>query len=761
MKFFYNLLFLFLTVSAFAQNQLWKGYFSYNEVKAITSSSSKTYFATTNAVFVWTDASEEIEIYNSINGFKAQDITAIAHSANFSKIIVGNSNGQLAIIDENSGKVNFLNDIVNKTSIPENLKAINDIYVNENTAYVATKYGISSIRLNDNNFGDTYYIGDAGEFSSVLQCTVINNYIYAATELFGLKRISITNPNLIDYAQWETYSHAKWLSIVNLKGSLVGVKDDLSLNRFENNAPIAVANVYAGFYKLNVHDAELTAVTHESVRCYNQHLSLQFEYNFNTETGRFNTALVKNNKFFLGTKENGAFLINPSQNTKTIVSPNGPSKNTPFRIMENNSNLYVIYGGHKENYLPVPEKNKIDKYELTKGWKSIPVSNLNDVQSTSYISINPRNPDKLYVSSFNNGLLEITPNSNDFSQSTSTLFNETNSGLGYVFNGVMNSVRINGPEFDGNGVGWIMNSFVNNSIRSFDLNGNWKTYSLASVLTSEAGEKYLAPIIDRNNTKWIATNNSGVIGFNETKNNKIIRIGSGENSGNLPGPHVNTIDLDTSKQLWIGTNNGLRVLNSVDQFLTSSSLKANEIIITEEGKAQELFYQQQVLKIKVDGANNKWISIGGSGVFLVTPNGQEIIYKFTTENSPLPSNNVFDIAIDGKSGEVFFATEKGIVSFKNFATEAGENLDEVKVFPNPVRPDYTGEVKITGLVAGSNVKITDVAGNLVFEQKSQGGTVLWNTYNFSGQKVVSGVYMIFIASDEATETTVKKVMIIR
>lgn len=749
-----------LSVTSFAQNELWKGYFSYNDVKAIAYSSSKTYFATTNAVFVWNDANEETEIYNSINGFKSSEITAIAYSPNTSKIIVGNSNGQLVIIDENTGKVTFLNDILNKNSIPDDLKYVNDIYVKGNIAYVATKYGISSVRLHDNNFGDSYFIGDAGAFASVVQITSVDGFLYAATEEFGLKRISLSNSNLIDYEQWEIYSYAQWLSIVDFGGNLIGVKADLTLNRFENNAPIAVDNVYGGFYRLNAYQNELTVVTIESVRLYNGNLAKDFEYIFNEQTGRFNCALFKNGTFFLGTKEKGAFIINSTTNNLNVISPNGPSKNNVFRILQNNGSLYTVYGGHESDYLPVPERNGLDKYHANNGWSNLPVSNLNNARSTSFIGINPRKLDKIYVSSFNDGLLEITPNNTNFSQSTSVLYNETNSGLGYVFDGSLNSVRVNGPAFDSNGVGWITNSFSENALKSFDLNGIWRSYSLANVLTSEQSEKFLTPVIDKNNTKWIASNNSGVIAFNETKSNRLLRIGL-ENEGGLPHNHVNSVAVDANNQLWIGTNNGLRILPSVDRFLTSNSLPTSSIIIMEDGKAQELFYQQQVLKIKVDGANNKWISIGGSGIFQVSANGQETIYNFNTENSPLPSNNVIDIDIDGKTGEVFFATDKGMVSFKNFATEAGENLSQVKVFPNPVRPDYTGEVKITGLVANSVIKITDVSGNLVFEQKSQGGTVLWNTYNFSGSKVVSGVYMIFISSPDAAETTVKKVMIIR
>jgi hypothetical protein len=177
--------------------------------------------------------------------------------------------------------------------------------------------------------------------------------------------------------------------------------------------------------------------------------------------------------------------------------------------------------------------------------------------------------------------------------------------------------------------------------------------------------------------------------------------------------------------------------------------------------AQELFYDQFIVDIAVDGANRKWVAIADSGVYLVSFNGQETIYHFTKENSPLPSNNINDIEIDGVTGEVFFATDKGLVSFKGTATNASGDLNSVYIYPNPVRPEYNGTVKISNLTNKAVVKITDIEGNLVFETTSEGGTIEWDTTAFGNYKVASGVYMILISAQDGIETTIKKVMIIR
>jgi ligand-binding sensor domain-containing protein len=199
----------------------------------------------------------------------------------------------------------------------------------------------------------------------------------------------------------------------------------------------------------------------------------------------------------------------------------------------------------------------------------------------------------------------------------------------------------------------------------------------------------------------------------------------------------------------------------VSNFQTEEQLTTTPIIIIDDNLAQELLYEQFITDIVVDGANNKWIGTADSGVFLVSANGQETKYHFTTSNSPLPSNIINDIDINSSTGEVFIATTKGLVSFKGTATVANEDLNNAYVYPNPVRPEYQGTVKIAGLLDKANVKITDIEGNLVYETISEGGTIEWDTTAFGKHKVASGVYMIFISAQDGIETKVKKVMIIR
>jgi len=321
------------------------------------------------------------------------------------------------------------------------------------------------------------------------------------------------------------------------------------------------------------------------------------------------------------------------------------------------------------------------------------------------------------------------------------------------------AVRALGATFDSSGKLWIMNELTKEPLKV--LNGTqWQKYSFEDVYGATAVKSvlYERMVIDRNGTKWIPTVENGLVAYNETMGPKFIKV---TQDNGLPSNYVKSLAIDLSGRLWIGTVKGLRVIYSTERFTDATSLDAVQVIIEEDGVAQELMYEQVITDIEVDGANNKWFATAGAGAFLVSPDGQETLYHFTKENSPLPSNNINDMAIDSATGEVFFATDRGMVSFKGTSTEGADDLEAVYVYPNPVRPGFSGDVKITKLTDNANVKITDIEGNLVFEATSEGGTVLWDTTAFGKYKVRSGVYMIFISTEDATLTKVKKVMVVR
>lgn len=751
----------FISQLFFAQqnNQLWKGYFSYNEIVDVEAASNSVFAATQNAVFSKATTSSDLKIFNSINGFKPESITTIHHSQSTNKTFAGNTNGLLLVINSD-GSISSKVDIINEVPVPSNKKKINDFYEHDGKLYVATDYGISVMDIATSEFIITYFVGTAGEETEVLQTTVLNNQIYAVTRSFGIRKGDLSNPNLYDFSQWQTFDTGFWLGIVTFNNELVAMNTDSKTYRYNGTSFQQVLNQNQAGLKIKTNGTEIIVTTQNHVFVLNQSYTVLVDITQIPDYNAiFKAATVVSGIVYIGTEKDGLFstsLANPT--VFQSMSPNGPVRNYIFRVKKAPNYLWAVYGDYSRDYNPYGlDEFGISKFSNDTGWELIPYEDLFQAKSISDIVINPNNPNQIFATSYFSGLLKIENENIE-------LFNNTNTGPNGLESLVVPGspsyvdIRINSPAFDKDGNLWLTNAFVEKAIKVLGSSGQWQSYSLADVAPTASTGRYGPMAIDKNRTKWIPSLNDGLIAFNENYNNKFIVINS--TNGNLADNDVRCVAVDNRNQLWIGTFAGLRVV-SVDRFISETELNVNSIIIQEGDLAQELFYQQTILDITVDGANRKWVSIADGGVFLVSSDGQETIYRFTKNNSPLPSDNINDIEIDGVSGEVFFATDKGMVSFLGTSTKPNDSLSDVFVYPNPVRPNFVGTLKISGLTDKANVKITDIEGNLVYETTAAGGTIEWDTKAFGKHKVASGVYMIFVASEDATDSTVKKVMIIR
>lgn len=754
----YFLLLLFVQIG-FAQNKMvWQGYFSYNEIKGVSESTNSVFVASENALFSMNMLTNGIKTTNTIDGLSGQTISAVYHSVKFNKTVVGYENGLIIVINEADGKMLNVVDIINK-QLPSELKKINHFMEFDGIAYVSCDFGIVQFNLATMQFGDTYFIGDNGAEINVKQTAVFNGSIYAATNS-GIRRASITNPNLIDFNQWTTID-GNWSSVMAFGTDLYAINAAGNIHKFNSGS-----NSFTGIIPLSQPALDsratvdyLIVTTSSSIYIYNTQMALVGPINatqFPESNLSFTCATIIGDTVFIGTKENGMITISLSAMTQfKNITPIGPLRNNVFSITASSKAMWAVYGWYPGNYNPYP----ISSYGISKfsdkGWLNIPYEKVLGAKTLSDIAINPKNNDEVYISSFFSGLLKVEK---DVATKLLTPVNTAPNGLEHEQKeGNINDIRVNNVIFDKDGNLWLTNNLVEKALKVLRTNGQWQSISLASVLPELTAFGGLE--IDNYNTKWVASRR-GVIGYND-KGGVLKVITEGSEKGNLPSPDVRSIAVDNKNQLWIGTNKGLRVLANVGNYQTEGQMTANPIIILDDGLAQELLYEQFITSIAVDGANNKWIGTADSGLFFVSPNGQQTKYHFTINNSPLPSNTINDIDVNSATGEVFIATNKGLVSFKGTATVANEDLNNAYVYPNPVRPEYQGTVKIAGLLDKATIKITDIGGNLVYETTSQGGTIEWDTTAFGKYKVASGVYMIFISAQDGVETKVKKVMIIR
>jgi len=280
----------------------------------------------------------------------------------------------------------------------------------------------------------------------------------------------------------------------------------------------------------------------------------------------------------------------------------------------------------------------------------------------------------------------------------------------------------------------------------------------------DKGKYPLEIAVDQQSNKWLRLDASGGIRglmmFKEINKSlgtsTQIYFNVDDASGALPDINVNTIDVDKTGQVWIGTNQGICVFTNPSQIKSYSIPKAYLPIVD----GFPLFFDKQINCIKTDGANRKWVGTP-DGVFLLSSDGLQTIFHFNESNSPMINNNVNTITVNEQTGEVFFGTDRGIISYRGDATttEAGQEYSNVKIFPNPVPHDFDGWVGISGLANNSRVKITDIAGKLTYETPANGGTASWNLKDYTGRRATAGVYLIFNATDDGSEKYVGKIAV--
>lgn len=773
MKVFLTVFFSLLTVN-FSISQSWNGHFSFNNSIDISHGNGRVFVASENAIYIYYNADNSLITLTTIDGLSGELISNIHFSSIFNKLIIGFENGLIQIIDFNNDNVTTLFDIIDKTTIPPNKKRINQFTEYENEIYIATDYGISIYNLESLEFGDSLFIGDNGSQIEIEQIAINDNYIYSVSENFeGLKRANL-DTDIVNFINWEVVSSGSYSNILNFNDILI-YSNGNSIYTFEQNSSQQIIFINNEIKDILVKSNKLIVTTTDKIYVYDESFNLIYSpISSDLYEVSFNNSTIINNNLFVSTSENGLLKININNIQQfSFKLPNGPLNNNVFSLSSLYGNLWATFGSYTSTYNPYPLSRKGISNFNGENWNNINYDSIpQNAVNLNNISINPFNLSNIFISSFHGGLVEI----ND---ENINLFDQTNSGLESLITSDINysSVRISSSSFDNSGLLWLMNSRVDNPLYSYNLDTNqWINYDFTEIIPDGFNDElgFSDLVIDYNGTKWIGGLNSGLIGFNENSGNTQLK--KINDIDNLPSPYVKSLAIDNNNHLWIGTIKGLRVLYNTSNFFDSNS-STQQIVIEEEGIYKELLEQQYISDIKVDGSNNKWIGTIGSGIFYFSQNGQQTIYHFTKNNSPLPSNNINDIALDFSNGLVYIATDKGLVSFESGGSDSSENLKDSYIYPNPVRPTYNinqDKIKIAGITQNINIKITDISGNLVAEANSNtnnryngfnleidGGIAYWNGKNFANNTVASGVYIVLLSDLDSYETKVLKIMIIR
>lgn len=697
----------------------------------------------------------EMSIWTAANYLSDVTPTAIAFDEGSQSLLVGYETGNLDII-QNERVINL--PAIVQSSV-NGVKTINNIICHNGNAYLATGVGIVVINLLKQEVRDTYNTASPAEV--IVDIAIYEDSLFALTES-NLRVGALSNQFLADPGQWNLvnsvpdYSaEGKYNSLASLGGSLlISYNDDDysvdTLFSYANGQPQPLVQDFE-LNGLSVSNNELLICQAGNLAIYDDNLTEKSSI-FQYQHGSFpdpKNALLYDGNYYIADGSSGLVKASNAFNSEQIIF-DGPRYNDAYRADWQGGKLAIAGGGL--NGTGPSFNTRGGAFLQDEKWTSVFQSNQPIIQGENiwdYISVavNPINTEEVAFGTFSEiPLIVVEKNSivDTFAYTNSLLEGDNGStNWGYVSDLI----------FDDDENLWVLNAYADQPLKAKSPDGAWYSFDLGNSVKSNLTHRI---IIDNNDIKWMGVNGAGVVAFDHGENiddasdDRYQILSTGANSGALPTTEVEAIEVDFDNNIWVGTPEGMRVLyNSSNVFDASPGEYNFQKLLIEFGENVEIVLgTTHITDIEIDGANRKWIGTASSGVFLLSSDGLEVVRNFTTENSPLLSNNILDIAIDQNTGEVFFVTNEGLISYRSDASQGDINYTNVKVFPNPVHPTYFGPITIQGIAFNSDVRITDMAGNLVYQTTSNGGTATWNGQTLQGDRAATGVYLIWTSVDD-------------
>ncbi len=766
---FFAFFFTLIITAQVDYSDRWEDLFSYNNVKDFIISGDDLFALTDNAIFTYNFQNQETEKLSSVNGLSGLTTSAIHYNESNNRLVIGYENGLLEIVNED-GSIVISPEIVNFNQ--SGLKSINAIYEYENKLYLATSFAIVVYDIDRLEFGDTYFIGAGSTDVNINQITVLNNQIFAATSN-GIYSADITNESLIDANNWTLQFSGDYQKIITFNNNVYAVANQ-NVSRIIGTTISQVLSYTETVSDVKAVENTFIVSLEESAIVYNTSLA---ELGENTITTTFdfslNTASINNGNIILGTQEYGVLTTGVGASSYEEIHPDGPLSNEVFSIDSYNNNFWIVYGGYDDTYTPIQKRQGYSHFN-GENWINTPYNSNDPNGDLVNVTIDKIAENRVFISSFGDTEFintELTGGLYEIENDVKTQFyNHLNSPLEDIEPDQLNrvTVRVAGTVFDRSGNLWVTNLISDARLKKLAPSGQWTNYDINSLYVNNApGMNQI--VIDNSNSLWIGTRRNGVFIYNENGDRK--RAFTTEvNKGSLPNLNVRSVAVDENNRIWIGTLSGLVVYYNAANVFDATIYDAEPVIILDDGIAKQLLGDQTINTIAIDGANNKWFGTDSGGVLNTNPSGQTTLANFSTDNSPLPSDRILKISVDEISGKVYFATDKGIVAYDSQVAPFGDVLPEVYAYPNPVLKNHD-IVTIAGrngtnLPEGTNVKIVDVSGNLVYEtnvvegEQLQGGKVVWDKRNLAGTKVASGIYIALLSNDDGAETTVTKIAIV-
>ena len=756
----------------------WNEYLSTTNARYVTCSDTRIYCSTDGGLYFYNKTDNSIEKITRSNGLSDAGVNIVKYSKQNKVLLIAYQNSNVDLYFDESKEMYNISDIKRKDISGD--KSIYNITFEDNAAYLSCGFGIVAINLERREIKDTYIIGDNGENLTVFDIALKDTWIYAATQE-GIKRAKYQEANLLDYNVWEKMAdfprnNQKVKNIVSYNNEIVanystGSTTGEEFYAWNGSEWRRVLNDLGFAHSLNVHDQELLIAANGASYIYNTNYSRSAitSYQFyGSGTGTIDPReIIKDNEGLIWIADNSNGLIKTNEEDFEQVSPSGPADNMIFKLAVNGDDLWIAKGGIKADWnnsnleaqFQLKRDNEWEKWDKSNVEAFNTVVNIWNgmVRDIVNIAVDPNDPDHVFLASWGSGIFEFQ------NGEMKNWFFKDNSPLENVLTH-SDYVRCMGLDFDKTGNLYITCSEVDHNLHRLSPDGEWESYEL----DASADDAFIGDVkVLKDGTIWMLDRRDGLVIMNSNDTTQKKKLSVEALFTNAEVEKITNMDdvysfaEDHEGALWVGTSKGIAV------YITPSRVFQQDILYAyqpgldlNDGLYHPLLEKEVVTAIAVDGANRKWCGTKGSGVYLISENGEEELIHFTAENSPLLSDQINDIAINSKTGEVYFGTSAGLVSYMGDAIDPVGSFNNVYVYPNPVRETYQGEIIIKGLKENTDIKITDIAGNLVYETTSLGGQSVWDGRTQRGNRASTGVYLVLGADESRTETFITKILFI-
>jgi hypothetical protein len=728
------LLALLLSNACFSQPVgTWQDHLSYQSAIAVSNDGERVIAATTAALFQYHPGQETFTRFSTINGLSGSGIETIFTDGPL--IIIAYTNGQLDLLENETVRtVNTLR----ISNLPAD-KKIYRIWKENDRCLLATGFGLAVLNTEKAEIGDVYLIANGGAYSKFTSIAADADYYYAGGET-GLYRARRTSENLADFRSWTLLSGFNGLPATAVEQVFfwrtnLFIQTGNKLYKQEGTA-------YTLWYE---DDWQWAAVdTSVNVLMLAQSRNGAARIQLLSESGAVQSALqhplIKAprqsiyflNQYWIADSLSG--LINLDGNFVSSLVPNAPSGVGTGGLLAGSAGWWMATGSQLNRF-------------LDGNWQLYAAAQQNWPADFGRIGPLLASADgTLWVGSAESGLGLLREN--QLQVFRDELLDESVQDPGRF--------KVGGLATDASGQLWISNDEAarglvlrrpDGSSQSFEIPFFYPSFRLGDI------------VIDELDQKWIIAPGNGLFCLN-ANNDQWRYYKAGNGNGNLPSNEVLSITRDQFGFIWIGTSDGIGIIQCASQVFAGESCEAILPVVQSDNFAGYLFKGESVQTIAVDGANRKWIGTR-NGVWLISAGGEQTLLRFTVSNSPLPDNDIRKITVDPKTGTVLISTAKGLVTYQSTATEGGTSNSNVLVYPNPVPPGYSGTIAIRGLVNNAVVKITELNGRLVYQGRALGGQFIWNGLDLNGKKVATGVYPVWISNDGRNEQAVTKIVFIQ